>query len=92
MSSPQDEAKLRGAILPVGTEIEVYWVDDAQYYPGRVAAFDEVRKVHRVVYADGDEEVLDLTKETFNVLGKCKRYSSGCAVSWHHASGPLPSW
>ncbi|KAK3250252.1 hypothetical protein CYMTET_40351 [Cymbomonas tetramitiformis] len=53
--------------VTVGTRLEVFWEDDAKFYPGVVKSFNEDGAAH-VVYDDGDEETLNLSEEKFNIL------------------------
>ncbi|XP_026411646.1 uncharacterized protein LOC113306938 [Papaver somniferum] len=47
----------------VGSRIKVWWPDDKKFYKGVVDSFDPIKKMHKVLYVDGDVEVLKLTKE-----------------------------
>ncbi|KAK3248867.1 hypothetical protein CYMTET_41674, partial [Cymbomonas tetramitiformis] len=49
-------------------KIEVFWEDDDCFYPGVVKEFNKDGKAH-VLYDDGDEETLDLSKENFKIIG-----------------------
>jgi len=53
--------------VTVGTKIEVFWEDDDCFYPGVVKKFNEDGKAY-VLYDDGDEETLDLSKENFKII------------------------
>ena len=53
--------------VTVGTKVEVFWEDDDCFYPGVVKEFNEDGKAH-VLYDDGDEETLDLSKEKFKII------------------------
>ncbi|KAK3277511.1 hypothetical protein CYMTET_14487 [Cymbomonas tetramitiformis] len=53
--------------VTVGSKIEVFWKDDDCFYPGVVKEFNEDGKAH-VLYDDGDEETLDLSKENFKII------------------------
>ncbi|XP_047329496.1 uncharacterized protein LOC124932852 isoform X4 [Impatiens glandulifera] len=44
----------------VGSKVKVWWPDDAQFYLGVIDSFDSVKKKHKVLYDDGDEETLIL--------------------------------
>lgn len=46
----------------VGTQIQVYWIVDKQYYPGKIWGFNEDGKA-RVEYEDRDVELLNLDEE-----------------------------
>ncbi|KAK3243683.1 hypothetical protein CYMTET_46679 [Cymbomonas tetramitiformis] len=50
----------------LATEV-VFWKDDDCFYPGVVKEFNEDGKAH-VLYDDGDEETLDLSKENFKII------------------------
>lgn len=52
----------------VGSRIKVWWPDDEQYYEGIVESFDRAKKKHKVSYTDGDEEVLLLQKEKWELV------------------------
>lgn len=47
----------------VGSKVKVWWPRDRQYYEGTVDSFDPIKKKHKVLYVDGDEETLNLKKE-----------------------------
>ncbi|KAK3270339.1 hypothetical protein CYMTET_21260 [Cymbomonas tetramitiformis] len=53
--------------VTVGSRIEVFGEDDDCFYPGVVKEFNEDGKAH-VLYDDGDEETLDLSKENFKII------------------------
>ncbi|KAF4353489.1 hypothetical protein F8388_013781 [Cannabis sativa] len=52
----------------VGMKVRVWWPDDQLYYKGYIASFDPVAKKHKVMYYDGDEEVLNLKEEKWNFI------------------------
>ncbi|KAK4436775.1 Sister chromatid cohesion protein PDS5 [Sesamum alatum] len=52
----------------VGCKIEVWWPLDKVFYEGKVTSFDHLNKMHRVDYDDGQHEILDLTKECWQLL------------------------
>ncbi|KAK1385689.1 hypothetical protein POM88_023424 [Heracleum sosnowskyi] len=52
----------------VGARIKVWWPDDEQYYEGVIESFDRAKKKHKVSYTDGDEEVLLLQKEKWELV------------------------
>ncbi|KAI4380188.1 hypothetical protein MLD38_006407 [Melastoma candidum] len=60
-------AKKDGAAL-VGSKIKVWWPMDKAFYKGRVVDFDAVTKKHRILYFDGDVEVLSLRKERWEII------------------------
>lgn len=60
----------------VGREIEVWWPDDKKFYKGVIEAFDPVTQKHRVVYDDGDVEILFLRNERWNYIDS-KNFDTG---------------
>ncbi|XP_075499963.1 sister chromatid cohesion protein PDS5 homolog D-like [Primulina tabacum] len=52
----------------VGCKIKVWWPLDETYYEGKVTSFDHLKKAHKVDYDDGETEILDLTKERWEVI------------------------
>ncbi|GJS78060.1 phospholipase-like protein [Tanacetum coccineum] len=44
----------------VGSRVRVWWPADRDYYEGVVDSFDCSKKKHKILYDDGDEDVLDL--------------------------------
>ncbi|XP_056174892.1 sister chromatid cohesion protein PDS5 homolog C-like [Syzygium oleosum] len=61
------EAKTNGEDL-VGSKIKVWWPLDKQYYEGVIEAFDNVQKKHKVLYEDGDVEILNLEAEKWKLV------------------------
>ncbi|KAF5466855.1 hypothetical protein F2P56_016739 [Juglans regia] len=53
----------------VGSSIKVWWPLDKMFYEGVVNFYDPVKKKHQVLYADGDEEILNLKKERWELVG-----------------------
>ncbi|XP_022147380.1 uncharacterized protein LOC111016321 isoform X2 [Momordica charantia] len=53
----------------VGRRIKVWWPLDRKFYEGVVHSFDPVNKKHKVSYDDGDEEVLNLKKQRYELIG-----------------------
>ncbi|XP_051137192.1 sister chromatid cohesion protein PDS5 homolog C-like [Andrographis paniculata] len=54
----------------VGSSVKVYWPEDKMYYEGVVASYNSAKKQHKVLYVDGDEEILNLKKERWEILEK----------------------
>ncbi|XP_016562890.1 sister chromatid cohesion protein PDS5 homolog C isoform X5 [Capsicum annuum] len=52
----------------VGTRIRVWWPLDRMFYEGAVSTFDPVNKKHQITYDDGETEILNLSKERFEIL------------------------
>ncbi|KAG6698147.1 hypothetical protein I3842_08G006500 [Carya illinoinensis] len=53
----------------VGSKIKVWWPKDRMFYDGVIDSFISSSKKHRVLYTDGDEEVLNLKKEKWEYIG-----------------------
>lgn len=53
----------------VNGKIKVWWPRDKTFYEGVVSSFDPIKKKHKILYDDGDQEVLDLKNETWEMLG-----------------------
>ncbi|KAK6235578.1 hypothetical protein SCA6_010915 [Theobroma cacao] len=51
----------------VGKRVKVYWSGSCRWFTGRIVAFDNKNCLHRILYEDGDKEVLDLRKERFEL-------------------------
>lgn len=49
----------------VGRRIQVYWPGERDWFFGQVESFDANSQTHQIVYDDGDEEQLDLSKEKY---------------------------
>ncbi|XP_058226638.1 sister chromatid cohesion protein PDS5 homolog C isoform X2 [Rhododendron vialii] len=54
----------------VGCQIKVWWPLDRRFYEGAISSFDPIKKKHKVLYADGDEEMLDLSTERWMFVSK----------------------
>lgn len=52
----------------VGCKIKVWWPMDKMFYAGVITAFDPERKKHKVKYMDGDEEILYLREERWELV------------------------
>ncbi|KAF5741778.1 hypothetical protein HS088_TW10G00784 [Tripterygium wilfordii] len=53
----------------VGRTIKVLWPMDKAFYKGVVDSYDPVKERHKVLYADGDIETLNLRKESWELVG-----------------------
>ncbi|XVF69617.1 hypothetical protein PTKIN_Ptkin11bG0095700 [Pterospermum kingtungense] len=51
----------------VGKRVKVYWSGSRRWFTGRIVDFDNKNMLHRILYEDGDKEVLDLRKERFQL-------------------------
>lgn len=61
------DAKEYGEDL-VGSKIKVWWPQDRAFYKGVVDSFDPIRKRHKVLYTDGDQEILNLKKQKWELV------------------------
>ncbi|KAL0415424.1 UNVERIFIED_CONTAM: hypothetical protein Slati_3374300 [Sesamum latifolium] len=52
----------------VNLRIQVWWPMDEMFYPGTVKAFDPVTKKHTIIYDDDEREILNLRKETWELV------------------------
>nr|CAD1825652.1 unnamed protein product [Ananas comosus var. bracteatus] len=52
----------------VGSRIKVWWPEDQTFYDGSVESFDPSSKMHKIVYDDGDVEILRLKKERWELI------------------------
>ncbi|KAF2321476.1 hypothetical protein GH714_000032 [Hevea brasiliensis] len=52
----------------VGSRIKVWWPRDKMFYEGVLDSYDPIKKKHKVLYADGDEEILNLEGNGGNLL------------------------
>ncbi|KAI5556158.1 hypothetical protein BDE02_18G016600 [Populus trichocarpa] len=52
----------------VGSKVKVWWPKDRQFYEGKIESFDPIKKKHKVVYTDGDEEILILKRQRFELI------------------------
>ncbi len=51
------------ALPQFNEKVELYWLKYERYYSGTVTPIDDDLKKHHILYDDGDEEILDLSKE-----------------------------
>ncbi|PNX86692.1 sister chromatid cohesion PDS5-like protein, partial [Trifolium pratense] len=51
-----------------GERVEVWWPKDRVFYKGVIESFDSAKKKHKVLYDDGEVEVLNLVKEKWNII------------------------
>ncbi|KAL2548718.1 Tudor/PWWP/MBT superfamily protein [Forsythia ovata] len=52
----------------VGSKVKVWWPKDRTFYEGIVDSFDSVKKKHKILYQDGDQETLNLRKEKWEFV------------------------
>ncbi|OMP08785.1 hypothetical protein COLO4_06118 [Corchorus olitorius] len=53
--------------IVVGKRVKIYWSGSRRWFTGRIEAFDKKKRLHSILYDDGDKEVLDLRKERFEL-------------------------
>ena len=46
--------------------VSVYWPSESKFFTGNVESYDESTGKHKIVYEDGDEEIVDLSKVIFH--------------------------
>ncbi|XP_028766458.1 uncharacterized protein LOC114724297 isoform X2 [Neltuma alba] len=52
----------------VGSRIKVWWPMDKRFYEGVVDFYDPAKGKHKILYADGDVEVLNLKKQRWELI------------------------
>ncbi|XP_055825443.1 sister chromatid cohesion protein PDS5 homolog D-like isoform X2 [Solanum dulcamara] len=52
----------------VGCRVRVWWPLDEAFYEGHIAYYDRSRKKHMVYYRDGEQEMLNLAKERWELV------------------------
>ncbi|KAG4195253.1 hypothetical protein ERO13_A06G100800v2 [Gossypium hirsutum] len=52
----------------VGLKVKVWWPKDHAFYEGVIHSYDAVKKKHKVNYDDGDQEILNLKREKWEVI------------------------
>ncbi|XP_010265626.1 PREDICTED: micronuclear linker histone polyprotein-like [Nelumbo nucifera] len=51
-----------------GARIKVWWPRDHTFYNGVIESYDPVKRKHKVLYDDGDTEILNLSKERWEFI------------------------
>ncbi|XP_040994689.1 uncharacterized protein LOC121241131 isoform X1 [Juglans microcarpa x Juglans regia] len=51
----------------IGKRVKVYWSGSRKWFTGHIKAFDYEKRLHDILYEDGDREMLDLRKERFEL-------------------------
>ncbi|KAK3205265.1 hypothetical protein Dsin_019311 [Dipteronia sinensis] len=51
----------------VGKRIKVYWPESRKWFIGHIKAFNGKKRLHSILYDDGDKEELDLRNERFEL-------------------------
>ncbi|CAN4100173.1 unnamed protein product [Withania somnifera] len=52
----------------VGARIRIWWPLDDKFYKATVSSFDPMKRKYKVIYDDGDIEILRLHKERWDIL------------------------
>ncbi|KAH9318124.1 hypothetical protein KI387_019893, partial [Taxus chinensis] len=52
----------------VGRKIKVWWPKDKQFYDGTVDSYDPKQNKHKIVYSDGDVEILNLQRQKWEFV------------------------
>ncbi|XP_018675052.2 sister chromatid cohesion protein PDS5 homolog C isoform X3 [Musa acuminata AAA Group] len=65
----------------VGSTIRVWWPMDKKFYDGVVDSYDHTSKKHKVIYNDGDVEILLLKKERWEIVKNNKIHAEHAKVS-----------
>ncbi|CAI9759700.1 unnamed protein product [Fraxinus pennsylvanica] len=73
----------------VGSKVKIWWPKDRMFYEGVVDSFDSVRKKHKILYQDGDEEILYLKNEKWEFVEDGSVVDAGQPVE--RASADTPS-
>ncbi|URE05711.1 PDS5, regulator of cohesion maintenance, partial [Musa troglodytarum] len=64
--TPTVNKELDGGL--VGSRIRVWWPMDKKFYDGVVDSYDHASKKHKIVYTDGDVEILLMKKERWEFV------------------------
>ncbi|CAJ1951403.1 unnamed protein product [Sphenostylis stenocarpa] len=52
----------------VGSKIKVWWPKDKTFYEGVIESYDPIKGKHKILYADGDVEVLNLKRQRWKLV------------------------
>ncbi|XP_029130138.1 uncharacterized protein LOC109812986 [Cajanus cajan] len=52
----------------VGSRIKVWWPKDKKFYEGVINSFNPIKGKHKILYTDGDIEVLNLRKQRWQLV------------------------
>jgi hypothetical protein len=73
----------------VGFGIKVWWPLDKKSYKGEVVEYDAKKKKHKILYNDGEQEILNLSKEQWELSGKQGKTSSAKKEKTPTATPPV---
>ncbi|XP_071695718.1 uncharacterized protein [Rutidosis leptorrhynchoides] len=68
IAKPKDSETVKYDGSLIGQKVKVWWPDDKMYYEGFVASFDATEEKHKVSYLDGEEEMLNLKDEKWEII------------------------
>eukprot|EP00250_Pteridium_aquilinum_P022813 c2573_g1_i1 orf=282-2036(+) len=51
----------------IGRRVQIWWPLDQKFYHGKIMDFDDQESTHKIVYDDGQEEVLHMDKEIWQL-------------------------
>ncbi|CAM6068590.1 unnamed protein product [Sphagnum tenellum] len=74
----------------VGCGIKVWWPLDRRFYKGEVISYDAKKKRHKVLYDDGEQEILDLGVERWQLTTKKQRLMKNPQDTSTPAWAPVP--
>ncbi|KAH9616279.1 hypothetical protein KSS87_014640 [Heliosperma pusillum] len=60
----------------VGAKIGVWWPADRKFYKGIIKSFDAAEKKHKILYYDGDVELLNLKNEKWKFVAEQEGHGS----------------
>ncbi|MCO5562211.1 hypothetical protein L7F22_015837 [Adiantum nelumboides] len=67
-SSSQSEDNMMTSTFPcIGRRVQIWWHFDQKYYYATITEFDNQKKTHKVVYDNGQTEVLDMEREIWEL-------------------------
>ncbi|CAN8312284.1 unnamed protein product [Cochlearia groenlandica] len=66
-TTPSTESKSFGVEL-VGKRVNVWWPIDKIYYEGVIESYSSRKKMHKVLYSDGEAEELNLKTERWEII------------------------
>ena len=55
--------------------VSVYWPSESKFFTGNVESYDESTGKHKIVYEDGDEESVELSKLIFHYWRRCPDFN-----------------
>lgn len=87
INTADDEVIRAAGSVVVGARVAIFWNEDS-YYKGKLIQFDSYHKRHKILYDDGEEEWVALSREYFRYLTP-KTRSAGCDGTFRQAMAQL---